>query len=365
MSLTTAIIGLGTALPTCRLSQDKYIDFMRAIGWFSEKEISRNAAICSRAAIDFRHTVASDFALPAQEQWELFSTKKPQETPSTHVRNELYKKYAPELAKKAAQAALADWGGEVGDITHIIVVSCTGMMAPGIEFLLIDELGLAPNVQRYGLNFMGCFGAIRGLACAKAFAKESPKNRVLLICVELCTLHWQAQGAPDTMIANLIFSDGAAAAIVGAPTLDEKALWYIEKEQALAIPNTLDKMSWDITNHGFVMRLAFDVGLILAQTLPPYLAELIGKEISPDTIEWALHPGGKAIILAIEAALNISRKQTHASWEILAQYGNMSSGTLLFVLNHLRACQPVGEHTVALAFGPGLSLEGLLLKRGT
>lgn len=359
----SAILSVATAVPDHKLASDAYADFMISACGLNDVQSAQVKRLSSRTGIQNRHSVIQDFGKP-REAWTFFDQNFPQTLSSTYTRNEVYMQEAPKLALQTATQAIECWGGLPTDITHVISVSCTGFMAPGIEFLLHDQLGMKPTVQRYGLNFMGCFGAFRGLAMADAFAQQSPKNRVLLVCTELCSLHIQTEFTINNIIGNALFADGSAAVIIGAQPRDgEKVLWEIEQCMFFALPNSQDVMTWKIGEHGFVMNLGPEVPIHIGGQIKSIAEQLVAGHTTLDQTAWLIHPGGKAIISAIEKACDINPEKTKASWDILANYGNMSSPTFLFVLERALAKQDQ-EWAVGLAFGPGLSVDGMLLHRG-
>jgi len=280
--------------------------------------------------------------------------------PTSQQRNEIFKLEAPKLAITAAKKALDAWQRKPSEITHVISVSCTGMIAPGIEYYLIKELGLQPTTSRVGINFMGCFGAFNAISVATAIAKENPKNRVLVVCTELCSLHGQIDLSPDTLLANALFADGAAACIVGDKDPEEKHLFEIINRSSLIVPNTDHIMSWDVGNHGYFMKLSPRVPVLLKKHIVSFAQNLIEKKCSFEECHWAIHPGGKSIIQAIEKECGLIPSQTESSWETLRKYGNMSSATFLFVLE--KSLQTRQKWTLGIGFGPGLSMEGILMR---
>ena len=235
-------------------------------------------------------------------------------------------------------------------------------MAPGLEFHLVDSLGLDRSVQRLGISFMGCFGAFKGLAIARTLAVEDPSHRILVVCTELCSLHFHLDGRLDTHVANALFSDGAAAVVVGSrPRPDETPLFELIRNASLALEDSLELMTWEAADEGLVMRLSNEVPGLIEKHVKPFANELLEEALTFDNCSWALHPGGKAILQAIEQTCSLEPDQTTASWETLRDYGNMSSATFLFVLDRQRQ-GPQRAYTVGLGFGPGLSIEGLLLR---
>lgn len=356
-----AIFALGTAVPKHVYLQkeiaEQYIEILN-IPLEKRSIIQR---IYTNSAITKRHSVIDDFQ-KSREEWKFWGPDYPNTVPGMSQRNLLYKKEAPQLSLQAAKQALERWGGDRSCLTHLIFVSCTGTIAPGVEYYLMQELGLSPTINRLGINFMGCFGAFKGLSVARAFALENPQHRILLVCTELCSLHLQADQEEEIFIGNSIFSDGSAAAILGTdPTEAEIPIWNTVKMHSLGLNNCLDKMSWEASDRGFLMRLSHKVPVYLGRHIKEFVSQLFPADLPIEACDWAIHPGGKSILQAIEKALQLKSDQTTSSWEILDQYGNMSSATFLFVLDHLSR-QKRRPWAAGLAFGPGLSVEGLLLR---
>lgn len=318
--------------------------------------------IFQHSKIEKRHSVISDFE-NNKLKGKLFGDHFPREIPDTFKRNTIYREEAPKIASAVCKEALIKWGQPLSQITHVISVSCTGMYAPGIEFGLIEELGLNSTVERLAINFMGCFGAFKGLAIAKALAKENPINRILLVCTELCSLHFQADQTIETFVANALFADGSAAAIIGCCLNDnETSLFEIEKNSSFALKSTSDLMSWEIANTGMLMKLSAKVPEMIGQHINSFVTKLLPESTPFSSCEWAIHPGGKAIVEAIENSCSLTKEQTRASWETLKNFGNMSSATFLFILDEIIRKKSSFNSIVGLGFGPGLSIEGILLK---
>lgn len=319
--------------------------------------------IYQNSSISHRYSIINDFFKP-REEWEFWGSQYPEKVPGMTERNQRYKKEAPLLAEQAARQALEQWGGETSRITHLISISCTGMIAPGIEYYLMQNLGLCPTVNRLGINFMGCFGAFKGLSVAQAFAQANPDARILVVCTELCTLHLQADHNPEIIMANSLFSDGSAAAIIGGNCLSkEKPIWEIQRVHSLGFKNSIDKMSWEASDHGFLIGLCPTVPVYIKRGMKEFAEGLLPKEVQSSQCDWAIHPGGTSILQAVEKALQLQPDQTQSSWKILNHFGNMSSATFLFVLNELSKQKNARQWTAGVGFGPGLSAEGILLRR--
>jgi predicted naringenin-chalcone synthase len=266
-------------------------------------------------------------------------------------------RYAAEagpLALRASRGALEEAGWAPGSVSHLVTVSCTGFMAPGVDVALIEELCLRPTVERTHVGFMGCHGALNGLRVASAFATADSTARVLLCAVELCSLHYYYGIAADKLLANAIFADGAAA-VAGSAQLSD---WTLRASGSCLIPNSASDMSWRVGDHGFEMTLSRRVPGLIARHLKPWLELWLGdKNLSlTDVKTWAVHPGGPKIISAVEESLDLAHEVLAVSRGVLAEYGNMSSPTILFVLDRLRK-QNAPRPCVALGFGPGLVAE--------
>jgi predicted naringenin-chalcone synthase len=273
--------------------------------------------------------------------------------PGTAERMRLYAQAAPELSL-AAIAALRTRIALDG-ITHLVVASCTGFVAPGIDQIVANRLGLAPSVERLLVGFMGCYAAVAALRSARHILRSDPQARVLVLCVELSTLHLQDNPALEPLLAMLQFGDGAAAALVTA----DPAGFALGQPFATTLPDSAGLIRWDITDSGFAMHLSGEVPARIAVGLadPAFAAAATGGRAPGDIDGWAVHAGGRSILDAVESSLKLSPQMLAASRAVLADNGNMSSATLMFVLARLLAGPPVRDG-VALAFGPGLAAEG-------
>lgn len=302
--------------------------------------------------------------------------------PTTAERMAFYERNAGDLAISAATQALERSGVEPHQVTHLITVTCTGFSAPGFDCQLIQLLPLKPTVSRTQIGFMGCHAALNGLRVARAFVAAEPRSVVLVCCVELCTLHYQYGWDPEQIVAMSLFSDGAGACVVQAdefertqrlsetgatarpelPGLKIPSAYRIVANGALIVPDSSDAMTWRMSDHGFRMTLSPRVPDLLAQHLLPWLTEWLATwGYRPGDISgWAVHPGGPRILQAFCDATQLDPRCVEVSREILRRYGNMSSPTLVFILDALRA-QLESRPVVALGFGPGLAVEAMLL----
>lgn len=335
---TPAILSLGTATPQYSLSQVEISERVSQLMHLDDEASWVLEKIFKNSAISKRYSVLPDILVAKKGMTE---------------RNGIYKKEAPALAEQAARVALE--GYPLDKITHVISVSCTGAITPGLEFIVADRLGLDPYVSLLGINFMGCHGAFKGLKMAHKIACENPNNRVLLICTELCSLHFKPQGDIESIVIQSLFADGAAAAVIG----QEKGLFEIVKEQSYSIRGSMQEMTWNASSDGFDMTLSEKVPGIIGEYIQPFVKKMVGERCFSD-FHWAIHPGGKAIIETVEKTLSLEKTKTDSSWKVLNEWGNLSSATFLYVLNDLK--NQKDKSIVGLGFGPGLSVEGVLLQ---
>ena len=272
------------------------------------------------------------------------------EPPSTRERMTVYAREAPELAL-AAIAGLPSCEG----ITHMVVASCTGFTAPGLDQVIARRLALAPTVERVVVGFMGCYAGVTALRSAGHIVRSDPTARVLVVSVELCTLHLQPTDRLESLLAMGQFADGAAAALVTA----EGPGLALGEGISLVLEDSHELITWTIGDTGFAMELSGEVPGRLAEALgaAEVVQTVTGGRPSAAIEAWAIHPGGKSIVDAVERGLALSCEKVAASRGVLQDYGNMSSATVMFVLERLMRDHPASG--IALAFGPGLAMEGL------
>ena len=270
--------------------------------------------------------------------------------PGTAARMALYAEHAPSLALRAI-AALP----EIVGITHLVVASCTGFVAPGIDQIIAERLKLSPSVERTLIGFMGCYAAVTALKTARHIVRSEPESRVLVVTVELSTLHLQDDLAIEPLLAMLQFGDGAAAALV---TSTDSGL-ALRDPFAASLPDSADLIRWAITDTGFAMHLSGEVpGRIGAALVDSETRRALTGDADPArVVSWAVHAGGRSILDAVQSALTLTPDALDDSRGVLRDYGNMSSATLMFVLQRVLAKRP--DTGVAIAFGPGLAAEGL------
>jgi alpha-pyrone synthase len=278
--------------------------------------------------------------------------------PTTAQRMAIYTKEAGPLALQAVRKTLAAAELSGSQITHLVTVSCTGFQAPGIDVRLIGELAMSPGVERTHVGFMGCHGALNGLRVAKAISQANPAAMVLLVSVELCSLHYYYGAEPSKVIANALFADGAAAMLVSQKIPGMSLL--ASGSQLLA--NSEREMGWVIGDHGFGMTMTKQIPRLIQQHLRSWVEAWLKKnELAIEEIaQWAVHPGGPKILEAVQSSLGLPTAALADSWQILASYGNMSSPTVFFILKR-QSQQSFDGPAVLLGFGPGLIVEAALL----
>jgi predicted naringenin-chalcone synthase len=277
--------------------------------------------------------------------------------PTTAQRMRLYEEHAPTLAMHAVNRL--ELGGDVARITHVIVTSCTGMYAPGLDLELVERLGLDPSVERTMVGFMGCYAAINGLKLARHIVRSEVASRVLLVNLELCSLHLQQVSTLEQMLSFLVFGDGCAASLISA---DPTGL-AMDRFHAAVLPDTKDLITWHVRDLGFDMFLSGQVPGAIAQGVKQGADRILGHASAKDISLWAVHPGGRSVLDAVEQGFGLGDDALAASRDVLARYGNMSSATVMFVLASLLHSATSGQRGCAMSFGPGLTAETMLFHK--
>jgi predicted naringenin-chalcone synthase len=357
------IEGIGTAVPLFEIEQQDCARQAAQVCGATTVQERLLSKLYSRAGVKKRHSVVLDASTNGQPARQSFYTQDAQASggPSTGERMQAYERYAAPLAQQAAQQALDEAGVAPHEVTHLVTVSCSGFSAPGVDVRLICDLQLPAETSRTHVGFMGCHGALNGLRVARAFADTSSNATVLVCAIELCTLHHQFGWQSDQLVANSLFADGAAAVVLrkSSALLDD---WRIVDQLSALLPDSLDLMSWQIRDHGFEMSLSPLLPQLLLHELRNHLAPWLARhQLTVDQVgSWAIHPGGPRILDACAEALNLDQAFLYDSQQVLADFGNMSSPTLLFILKRLKARQ-APRPCVALALGPGIAVEAALI----
>ena len=329
---------------------------------------TRLKSIYDHSGIDYRYSVIDDFDAKATDFTFFEPSADLEPFVTTKKRLQVYQEKAIKIALQAAQNCLSHFSDQMTtQITHLITVSCTGMYAPGIDVDLVQQLGLKRTTERTCINFMGCYGAINGLKAADYICRADPKAKVLLVSVELCTLHFQKTNTLDNWVANSLFSDGSAAALVEHSTnqSNDQTGLLIEDFYSEFLPESRNEMGWFVGNTGFEMKLTSKVSKQIRKNIKGVTDRLLQKAgLTKQQIElYAIHPGGKKILEAVEESLELPEESNTFAYEVLQKYGNMSSATILFVLQKiLKAGKLSNQRVLSFAFGPGLTVEGMVLK---
>ncbi len=359
--MSATIVGIGTAVPRYQILQQDAAAIARGFACETAEQERLFAAMFRRSGVEARGSVV--LTAPEGELAARQSFYGPA-NPTTARRMERYEAEAGRMAAESAGRAIADARIEADRVTHLVTVSCTGFVAPGVDQFLMRAMGLHADVARTHVGFMGCHGLVNGLRVAQAFVEADESASVLLCSVELCSLHLQYGWNSERMVANALFADGAASLVIARGELPAAAsrVCPILALGSTTFPRCEDAMSWRICDHGFVMTLSPRVPEVVGREVRPWLsAWLAGRGYAIESIgSWAVHPGGPRILSAVGEALGLESSALWASSRVLAEHGNMSSATIAFVLERLRAADAPGPW-VAMAFGPGLAVEVALL----
>jgi len=361
--MSAHIHAIQTAVPDRQYSQEYAAGKMKQ--WLGAKSRPRVIdRLYGKSGIRTRHSAVSEFggagsAFPETGEGLL-------EEPGTEARNDIFARESRRLAVDAARKVIEEGGFSPGDVTHVVFVTCTGFSNPGVDYYLVRDLELQADTQRYVLGFMGCYAALPALRMAHQFCAANAAAVVLVVSVELCTLHLQVDGRPDSMLANALFADGAGAAIVSAraPAGRGRKLELLGFDSALLSDGEQD-MAWRIGDRGFIMNLSSYVPKVIGAGIGPLVNRVLaGQGLSADDVAfWAVHPGGTAILEKIERELDLQPAALASSRKVLEEYGNMSSATTLFVLNEiLRSANGTSGALLAAAFGPGLTVETAVMR---
>jgi predicted naringenin-chalcone synthase len=355
------ILSVGTAVPVYEHKQAEILHFMQQVFALAENDQRRLRFLYKKGGIDTRYSVIPDYSLPAAE-WQFYIPSENLEPfPKLEQRMQWYQQHAAQLSLDAVNKTLQNYNP--ADITHLITVSCTGMSAPGLDLELLELLQLPVTTFHTSVNFMGCYAAIHALKMADAFCKADKNANVLIVCTELCTLHFQKEQTIDNMTSSMLFGDGAAAVLVSGND-EQQGLAIDHFYSTVAVKGKKD-MAWQLSSKGFLM------------TLSGYIAELIEEDFNnlvsnalttarlekDDIAYWCIHPGGKKILEAVHKSLGFTNGQLESAYTVLKEYGNMSSPTVLFVLQKIMQELKSGgpARIFGAAFGPGLSMETFIL----
>ena len=378
MSRPPVLRSLQTIVPDTVLVQDQVRDVFAqqpGLGRLAQRIVTTSFNVSS---IDTRHTVIDELSLDSEATDPVFFDRGSGMllAPGTKARNDFYAREATKLFVEAARRAIdSDPDLEPADVTHVITVSCTGFHAPGPEYEIVRAPGLSDAVQRFHLGFMGCYASMPALRAASQFCAADENAVVLVVSVELCTLHLRSSENPDTIVASSLFADGAAAGIVTARDLPSASTGLrLDRFHTAIAPEGEKDMAWTIGDTGFEMILSTAVPQIIGETIIGALRPLYGAEeglgeafeagsVGDAVQHWAIHPGGRSILDKVQERLRLSDAQLRPARDVLRENGNMSSATVLFVLKRILDVEgaSAGDRVSAMAFGPGLTAESALM----
>ncbi|MBO2009997.1 type III polyketide synthase [Hymenobacter negativus] len=360
---------IGTANPAHCIAQPQIADFMAQALQFDEGDTRKLRALYRVSGIAQRYSVLPDYGRANGEYTFFPNTIGLEPFPSVGQRMAVYRREALPLAVEAVRNSLLQVPDVAPDsITHLVTVSCTGMYAPGLDIELVQALGLRADVRRTCVNFMGCYAAVNAVKLADAFCQADARARVLIVSVELCTLHFQKSREEDHLVSNALFGDGAAACLVQAgPLPNGTPSLALQGFHCGLEPDGHDDMAWHINDFGFEMSLSSYVPKLIQRGIRKLTDGLLASlpvQLS-DIHHFAIHPGGRKILETIETELGLTRDHNRHAYRVLRDYGNMSSATVLFVLRDVLAAATPADHgapVLSFAFGPGLTMEAMLLE---
>jgi len=361
------LIDISTASPPYKVLQEKAASELK-------KRMSVRPAIgrlidaaSAHSGIDSRFIVVPDAEDNVENKF--YSNNGSYIKPDTQIRMNEYEKWSKRLSKEAVAKLIEHNNFDPSKIERLITISCTGFFAPGLDYYLIEEFKILQSVKRTNIGFMGCAASITGFNSvfeALNSAKEKEIN-TLLVSVELCSLHLQTEPTRDNILANMIFADGCAAALFSnSINFSSANKFKIIDIETFLFNNSAEYMGWKIGNFGFEMILSPELPKIILESACPELLKIISsKDINKNEIKyWALHPGGRAILDSLQNGLGLTDEQMFPSRNVLKNFGNMSSASILFVLKEILKTSELkkDEYCCAVAFGPGLTMETALLQ---
>ncbi|WP_143959304.1 type III polyketide synthase [Litoribacter populi] len=358
--MNNSIISIGTANPGKAIRQRSIGEFMKMAHSLGPVDARKLQFVYNQSGIETRFSVLNDFEKSDFKDFNFFPNSADLEPfPSTKDRMQVFRKEAPKLAVEAISNCLSTSQVKPEEVTHLILVSCTGMYAPGLELEIMEKMGFNDTVERYCIHFMGCYAAFTAIKMADRICDSDPDAKVVLACVELCTIHFQKEYNEDNLLANALFGDGAASALVA----NSKEGIAIKDYQSNLVREGEGDMAWHIGDFGFEMKLSKYIPGLLEKGIED-LGKKLEEKFKLSTIKnFAIHPGGKMILKKVEESFGIASEQNCFAHQVLRDFGNMSSATILFVLEKILKQTGNPGEILAMGFGPGLTLETLLLDK--
>ncbi|WP_026905201.1 type III polyketide synthase [Pedobacter glucosidilyticus] len=364
--MSSVISAIGTSNPSNQFAQSRILEFMKEAHQLDSNQARRLEKLYQVSGIDYRHSVLQDFGRQKGNYSFFGNDAGLNPFPTTASRGFVYEQNALQIALKAVENCLKQLDFNPQNISHLITVSCTGMYAPGLDIELVEKLGLKPDTERTCINFMGCYGAFNALKVADYICRAQPTAKVLIVDVELCTLHFQKENTLDNWLANSLFADGAAAVLVQHEAQTDDKLFQINSFYSELISQARNEMAWRIGDFGYEMQLTSQVAKQIKGGIKNIADKLLKKaQLAFDDIgQYAIHPGGRRILEVCDDAFQLHPYQNEHAYEVLRNFGNMSSATVLFVLAALGKklkTKQQEEKILSFAFGPGLTFESMVL----
>jgi predicted naringenin-chalcone synthase len=367
MNRLSQIKSIGTAVPQFKHDQNEILRFMSRIYAFNEKERRTLKYLYHQSGISNRYSVLSDYSREPGD-WTFYPPAENLEPfPSIEKRMKVFNRHAVDLSAKAIRNCLENQL-DPQEITHLITVTCTGLSAPGLDLQLMETLDIPKNIFRTSINFMGCYAAIHALKLADTLCIADPDAKVVIVCTELCTLHFQQQATTDNITSSLLFGDGSAAVLITGDG-DKSTGFPLLGFYGEVMPKGKQDMSWQLSSTGFAMTLTSYVPALIEEDFEKLVDNALTRQgISRHQItHWSIHPGGRRILEAIAKSLSLPREKLDCSYQILKDYGNMSSPTILFVLKEILSGldKTQKQRVFGAAFGPGLTMETFIVGSGS
>ena len=341
--------------------QDDLYSFADKVYSTDESESRKLKFLYRQSGIGQRYSVIPDYSLPAEERIFFSSSPSLDPVPCLEKRMEWFNKYSPGLSVEAIEKCIKNIIDK-NEITHLITVSCTGMSAPGLDLQVMEIMELPQHITRTSVNFMGCYAALHALKLADAFCKGTENANVVIVCTELCTLHFQKENTIDNMTSSLLFGDGSAAMLIKKDTASQKGVQVQSFFSDVSFKGK-QEMAWELSSKGFQMTLTGYVPDLIQEDFDRLVTKALDSAglSKQDITHWCIHPGGKKILDAIAKSLSVENKAFKNSYEVLFDYGNMSSPSILFVLKkimqELESDNNTPSRIFCAAFGPGLTTE--------
>lgn len=363
MATDLTILGLGNVLPTFPVSQQQggrwlteYVDYPDRTKRFAQR-------IFRLSSVETRYSVIPDFTHP--ERSVLYQGG----LPSLEDRMRVFRAEAPRLAKQACDEALRHASLESSAITHLIMVTSTGFFTPGPDADLIELMGLSPSIERTVVSMIGCSGAFTGMRIARRIVGDDPSAKVLMVCLELSSIHLDDEPDHDKIVAFSLFGDACAAAVMTGEVDPRQAVAVFGESDTLLEYSGRELLKWDLKSTGFSITLSDDLASFFGSRIAGFAKRLVaeatgGSDDARDVESWAVHSGGPSILRGVQDALNLKPEALTASWEVLHNGGNLSSASVLFVLQREHMRRQAGQRGLMLGFGPGLTLEGAVFSHG-